>query len=279
MTHAKMLLYTIFLLRMTVSAMMLPSIGKMVDKVRQMYKTKSHKKGPELNYLGYDPNEYPPSNDLDRLEHNKQLWDEYYHCLKQQEDSLAGHGAIVPEALVVFEGQPVLLQCKVCLSPAQLDTPRLTQWYFASEENDRMLPLDMGQHIIISAEDATLHLYDLQLDQSGQYVCQQANHATAPYFLTVVSDSEPLRHVRRFTGNYTPESPWLFGSDRFVLDTFWSLWSPCSNCDVVGNKHRMGYCTLNLLENMLDADQIPQKDIVQTDIIRIIIFLMYVFIY
>lgn len=87
------------------------------------------------------------------------------------------------------------LECKVCLSPSESDNMELVEWYFGSEDSEKLLPIDITEHILVSPQDKTLHLYNLAVEQTGQYVCQLNGQLTAPYFVTVVSDEEPLRQV------------------------------------------------------------------------------------
>lgn len=57
-----------------------------------------------------------------------------------------------------------------------------------------------------------------------------------------------MRHIS-LPHHQHPEPPWLINPE-VVLDTIWSKWSPCSKCNIVGKKHRLGYCTIILLKNI-----------------------------
>lgn len=143
------------------------------------------------------------------------------------------------------------MECKICLSPSEADNLESVEWYFGAEDSETLLPIDTTEHILVSAEDKTLHLYQLSLEQTGQYVCELNGLLTAPYFLTVATGTEPLAQVLLYNASRGPQVPWLLGTQGLVLDTLWGEWSPCSKCNAVGNRHKLGYCVLGLASNLL----------------------------
>lgn len=74
-----------------------------ISKAKELYK-KKFLKDKTWHFLGYDKTEYP-GTDKGMLKINVGKWNEYYACLKKQENSLENHGSIIPEAIVAYEGQ------------------------------------------------------------------------------------------------------------------------------------------------------------------------------
>lgn len=78
-------------------------INDLIKKAKEFYRKQFHK-DKTWHFLGYDKTEYP-GTDEKLLNVNREKWQEYYDCLKKQEDSLENHGSIIPEALLAFQGQ------------------------------------------------------------------------------------------------------------------------------------------------------------------------------
>ncbi|VEN61614.1 unnamed protein product [Callosobruchus maculatus] len=218
---------------------------KLKEKASSIFKTKFGK-GKALHFLGHDLSEYPASNS-EYIKVNKAKWEEYYQCLRKQNESLGSSLSATPEAVLGFEGHNIKLMCKMCISPQERHKTDAILWEWAPQEAKKFQPIDLTEHVVISPEDKTLHLYNLQMDQTGQYICRLGESLTAPYFLTVlnVSDTE-LNEV------HTPEAPLgpypavsdMIEEYGLILDTEWSAWSVCSNCGKIGRKHKLGYCTI-----------------------------------
>lgn len=78
------------------------NLKQIKEKAKHYYKSK-YGKDKTWKFLGYDPSEFPGSNDKYR-NGNRQKWDEYYECLRQQDANIGEHGSVVPEAVLGFEG-------------------------------------------------------------------------------------------------------------------------------------------------------------------------------
>nr|CAI5833635.1 unnamed protein product [Callosobruchus analis] len=218
---------------------------KIKEKASSIFKTKFGK-GKALHFLGHDVSEFPASNS-EYIKVNKAKWEEYYQCLRKQNESLGSRLSATPEAVLGFEGHNIKLMCKMCISPQERHKTDAIVWEWASQDAKKFQPIDLTEHIVISPEDKTLHLYNLQMEQTGQYICRLGESLTAPYFLTIlnVSDSE-LNEV------HTPEAPLgpypavsdIIEEYGLILDTEWSAWSVCSKCDKIGRKHKLGYCII-----------------------------------
>lgn len=81
------------------------NLKQIKEKAKNYYKSKFGK-DKTWKFLGYDPAEYPGNNDKYRSE-NRQKWEEYYDCLRQQDTNIGEHGSVVPEAILGFEGGSV----------------------------------------------------------------------------------------------------------------------------------------------------------------------------
>lgn len=84
------------------SALFKTNLKQIKKKAKTYYKSKFGK-DKTWKFLGYDVSEYPGSNDKYRHE-NRQKWEEYYDCLRQQDQNIGQHGSVVPEAILGFEG-------------------------------------------------------------------------------------------------------------------------------------------------------------------------------
>lgn len=134
-------------------------------------------------------------------------------------------------------------ECKVCLGPSELADSDSIEWFYSLDEFDNklLLPIDITEHVLISPTDKTLHMYNLQPEQSGQYVCKLHNMTSAPYFLTV-NQQEPVIVVNRTSkldGNVIK-----FNGGVLMVDTLWGEWTKCSRCKKVGRRHKTGICTV-----------------------------------
>lgn len=110
------------------------------------------------------------------------------------------------------------------------------------------MPLEYDEHILVTPEDKTLEMYHLQEKQTGQYMCKLGTALTAPYFLSVVNNTENVNIVHTVfaaEGPY-PENPKYIAEHNLLLSTKWGPWSPCSKCGNIGKRHRLGYCIIEL---------------------------------
>lgn len=105
MTPLKFLL-TIGIFPFVTDAFLKTNLKDITEKAKKYYKSKFGK-DKTWKFLGYDVSEYPGSNDKYRNE-NKQKWEEYYECLRQQDKNIGEHGSVVPEAILGFEGGSAL---------------------------------------------------------------------------------------------------------------------------------------------------------------------------
>lgn len=186
------------------------------EKAKNYYKSKFKKKG--LNFLGYDLSEYQGANAQYRNE-NSNKWQEYYECLSIQKNLMGVHKTFAPEALQRLEGSSVKfgiyyklkqcylsshfrLECKICLNPSERDKLDSIEWDYGHIGSDYISSVEFNEHIFISPEDKTLHIYNLNEGNSGQYVCRIGQTITAPYFLTVTKISENLTEVNLSINNY-----------------------------------------------------------------------------
>lgn len=81
------------------------NLQQIKEKAKNYYKSKFGK-DKTWKFLGYDPMEYPGNNDIYRKK-NREKWEEYYECLRQQDKNIREHGSVVPEAILSFEGGSV----------------------------------------------------------------------------------------------------------------------------------------------------------------------------
>lgn len=211
--------------------------------------SKTHKtKNKALNFLGYEKSEYPGTNE-EYLEINREKWATYYQCLQDQNDHLGKYLTVSPEAILGFEGNYIKMECKICMSPLKRKSPESTKWEWVPQDKKYFEPVEITENVVVSPEDKTLHLYNLQLGNTGQYICRLGDTLTAPYFLTVISmlENEMLEvHSPEGTIGPYPQPPETLQAQNLVIDTEWSEWSKCSKCNEVGKRHKLGYCAINL---------------------------------
>ncbi|XP_050515154.1 uncharacterized protein LOC114327817 [Diabrotica virgifera virgifera] len=233
------------------------SLKKLRQKASDMYKTKHS--GKLLNFLGHVASEYPGTN-AKYIKINEDLWDEYYNCLKRQEESTGQYLSMSPEAVLGFVGGNVKLSCKICISPQEKDNIESVVWEWAPIGGKHLEPVELHENTVLSPEEKTLHLYNLDSTHSGQYMCTLGEAATIPYFLTVVnlneSDIDQVHSPEAPFGPY-PKKPQFLEEYGLILDTEWSDWSTCSACDKVGKRHKLGYCSIYSKNNKLSVAPTP----------------------
>ncbi|CAH1176230.1 unnamed protein product [Phaedon cochleariae] len=225
------------------------SLKKLREKATGIYRKKN--KGKPLNYLGYDQTEYPGTNPK-KIQIHQQKWNDYYTCLKAQNESLGKYQAVTPEAILAFDGNNIKLACKICLSPEEISTIDSVTWEWAPVHGKHLELIEFTENIFESPEDKILHIYNLQIEHSGQYICRLGESLTAPYFLTVVdmNDTEIIEvHSPQAPLGPYPKDPEVIQSYNLILDTEWSDWSRCSTCDKIGKRHKLGYCSIYSKEN------------------------------
>ncbi|PSN53923.1 hypothetical protein C0J52_02451 [Blattella germanica] len=217
--------------------------------------------------------EYPGTDPQLRSEIRK-LWQNYYECLEEKWPLcvfffLLDIGAINAAILVILryntskymvcrkclkslgmelikKNMTARLECKACVSPAQLTTTDDVQWFFTTIPPRELTEVEYSEHIILSAEDKSLHIYNLQKENSGQYICELADTVMAPYYIEVVNETEPTMKVRPDAAQTThSQSPQMISHNMEVF-TNWQPWSPCSKCNAVGKRIRIGICTVRL---------------------------------
>ena len=138
--------------------------------------------------------------------------------------------------------------CKICLSPDEQDR-NLIRWKFRAFENN----VNQTQHIINSDEfvvvdktDKSLTLINVQLEHTGEYICELGNMYSEPYYLTVITD-QGMRTVNTEFNKNGPHASRDKMLRRFGLQvvTKWKNWSECNVCgSKVGRKFRLGFCTI-----------------------------------
>lgn len=142
------------------------------------------------------------------------------------------------------------MECKICVSPSELYTIESINWFHNSTENETLsnIPIDSTEHIIISPADRSLSIFNVKSDQAGFYWCKLEDTNSAPYYLYVANDSEPIAQVKPEQAiNFEhPKPPEIIEDLGLEVFSSWSSWSSCSSCDIVGIKKRFGYCTISL---------------------------------
>ncbi|XP_044744457.1 Ig-like V-type domain-containing protein FAM187A [Coccinella septempunctata] len=214
--------------------------------IKQKAKEKYQIRQKTTNFLGYDPSEYPGSNEHYR-KLNKEKWDIYYECLLAQEKNLGIHRSASPVAIAALEGTSVKLDCAICLSPENMNDIHKVEWRSAMKGKSSLQPVEFDEHILVSPVDKALMMYNLKLEQTGQYMCSLGQSLTAPYFLTVVksfeSDIDEVHPKTAEHGPY-PKEDFLLPQHNIRIHTEWGPWSPCSECGKIGKHHRYGFCVV-----------------------------------
>ncbi|CAG9858446.1 unnamed protein product, partial [Phyllotreta striolata] len=177
--------------------------------------------------MGNALSDYPGTNPK-YIKINEDLWEEYYSCLKHQEENLGSYLSMIPQAILGFEGSSIKLECRICISPLEKENKELIQWEWAPIEGKHLEPVDYNENIVISPKDKTLHLYNLETSHSGQYMCLLGESSTTPYFLTIVALNESeFVQVHSRTNPTGPYPKDFENIDQYglILDTEWSEWS------------------------------------------------------
>nr|KAF7409289.1 hypothetical protein H0235_014141 [Vespula pensylvanica] len=196
--------------------------------------------------------EYPRSNNSLRQIHKEQ-WLKYYACLIKRYAQIKSQKMLHPVALIVLEGTSVILKCEICISPLVVYEVNTIEWYFNSSSNNNITNelIQSTQHTLVSQNNKHLKMYNIQLEQDGQYWCQMKDTIGALYYLHVDNGHEGIDivHSDVVPKVQHPASSEIITEYNLKLYTTWTNWSPCSKCANVGIKIRYGYCTLSLLEN------------------------------
>ncbi|XP_033224214.1 uncharacterized protein LOC117177538 [Belonocnema kinseyi] len=209
-------------------------------------------KGREGYELFFDVNEFefPEANSTIRQIHREQ-WEDYYKCLKDRYAETGPEKTTFPISLMALEGTSVILKCQICISPSEMHKIEAIEWFFNSSVHPKSINEQVyyTEHLLISP-DAHLRMYNIQLDEAGEYWCQLGDTIAAPYYLYVDNGSEPIVIVRSDEAPKAihSETPTIISEYNLKAYSSWTDWSECSTCDAVGEKIRYGYCTISLLE-------------------------------
>lgn len=68
-------------------------------------------------------------------------------------------------------------------------------WFYSSVPPNGTVKIEYGEHVLLSPEDKVLHMYNLNQENSGQYLCKVGDTVMSAHFLEVVNDSEPTVKV------------------------------------------------------------------------------------
>ncbi|KAK0090311.1 hypothetical protein PV325_001542 [Microctonus aethiopoides] len=157
-----------------------------------------------------------------------------------------------PSALATMEGTSAELRCTICISPIELYTIESVEWFYNRASNIRTVDIlvETTEHITISADDRTLTLFNVQKNQEGIYWCKMESMQSMPYFLHVITGTEPILMVRpNEAPNFQHSIPPTFIYDiGLKVYSSWTTWSPCSTCNAVGKRIRYGYCMVSLID-------------------------------
>ncbi|XP_078036687.1 uncharacterized protein LOC144469868 [Augochlora pura] len=201
---------------------------------------------------------------------HKQLWEEYYECLKRAYNKITAERIMYPIALIALEGTTVMLKCPICISPMETYMNDNFEWYFdtnssvmfSNESNKLIEELD---NIIISPDDKKLIIYNIKSDQGGQYWCKLGDTLSTIYYLSIERDSQEINIVHPNTAPYKPHAvpEKMLSKYDLLISTTWTTWTQCSACDIVGRKNRYGYCTVSSRENIKRRDIDEQTETIE----------------
>lgn len=117
----------------------------------------------------------------------KQLW-----VLKEDQSRKKGMIQLQPSFTIFFR-----FECKICLNPDEKHNADAIEWDWAKVESKGLTPIEYTEHMLLSPDDQSLKIYNLQQENTGQYICRLGDALTAPYFLTVANSSINMSVVSR----------------------------------------------------------------------------------
>ncbi|XP_018352030.1 PREDICTED: uncharacterized protein LOC108754315 [Trachymyrmex septentrionalis] len=225
---------------------------------RKINKIFNGKHGDEV-LLNVNEYEYPKTNKTLRQLH-KQQWLDYYKCLKEIYADIKRDRIIYPSALIALEGTSVTLECQICISPLEMYTTSLIEWYFngnsssssssssSSKSSKVKNTLHNGNRIVNSPDNRYIIMYNVKLEQAGAYWCEVGHTVGSIYYLHIDSNTETIVYPDK--ASYTLQVTLMKNVSEYKLKVYttWTTWSSCSTCDAVGIKLRYGYCTVSLLK-------------------------------
>ncbi|XP_076664382.1 uncharacterized protein LOC143366843 [Andrena cerasifolii] len=253
----KLLLSLYFFTNITFNFAFGISLLKKYDKLhKKLNRMLNRQKESEL-LLDINEIEYPRANETLRNIH-KQLWEEYYQCLKRTYIEIGSEKAIYPIALAALEGTFVTLKCEICISPLEAYTSDNIEWHFNSSANNGTESIiEESDNVLISPEDKGLMIYNIKPEQAGQYWCKlEDTLSTVFYYISIDTDVQGVTVVYPLTAPNKPHAipDKVIPEYNLIVHTTWSKWSLCSTCNVVGKKVRYGYCTLSLDKNVISQN-------------------------
>ncbi|XP_076658403.1 uncharacterized protein LOC143362275 [Halictus rubicundus] len=225
-------------------------------------------KGTEL-LLDINEYEYPRSNETLKIIH-KQLWQEYYECLKKMYNEITTEKTMYPIALIALEGTTVVLKCPICISPIETYMNDNLKWYFnnnsstiLSNETDELV--EESNNIFISTDDKRLIIYNIKFNQAGQYWCKLGDTLSTVYYLSIDYESQEINQVHPETAPHKPHAvpEKILSKYNLFIYTMWTTWTQCSTCDTVGRKNRYGYCSISSRENTKRQVADEQTEIIE----------------
>lgn len=122
------------------------------------------------------------------------------------------------------------------------------EWSFGEQNSDSLETVEFTENIFISPADKALEIYNLQPEHTGQYLCTLGFSSTAPYFVTVLSNTENMAQVHsKYALNAPyPKPPEVIPEYNLVLATEWGPWSGCNKCRKIGRRYKLGFCYITM---------------------------------
>lgn len=104
--------------------------------------------------------------------------------------------------MLILNGDKIILnntfprfECNICLNPNEQSNKEAIVWHWASLDSEGLEPVEYTEHILLSPDDQSLQIYNLQEEHTGQYICELGDALTVPYFLTVINSSVSVSGV------------------------------------------------------------------------------------
>ncbi|CAH1795699.1 unnamed protein product [Owenia fusiformis] len=196
--------------------------------------------------------DYQPPPKPDEIPHPKDLFEAYYKCLERK-NAWYLNMKDKSEAKLIQEGHTLKLDCNICISPAHDINSYTWEWKVKRGEDIVEKPVILKEKTRFLTDEKTLVIKGVQIEDAGDYFCLRNNEYEAVYRLDVVLKERRVQVVESGDQGRQPKNSQRLDEHNLWLFTSWSSWTRCNHCDKLGQRRRIGICTVKKINSSLEV--------------------------
>ncbi|BFY99318.1 hypothetical protein BsWGS_02358 [Bradybaena similaris] len=169
----------------------------------------------------------------------KKTFEAYYECLRKKVETIRKEEFPI-KAFLAIEGESVQMTCEACYRPDESEESQKAIWQLLRHETSLLEQVYEDDRISIS-KDYTLLLEKIDVNDAGQYFCLERRDYVAVYQLDVFL-TDKRKKLR--LGEELPAPETFLMQQNLRVFTMWASWGECNTCDKLGERPRIGQCTV-----------------------------------